>query len=208
MGPLADCQPLDHPAITRIDDCDIVTAHVGDQDLTIVPNHPGRRFSHRHVPGQRHLAQIDRGETVSALQGDKHHRAVRAVVEVARHGFQRETLHQFVTASLVDIDLGAGERGDHQKFAVRAEAELIGIRYRQPPTDREADRVEEQHFVGDGVANQQFTTVGGKGPMMRFAQNRNSADFGLAIDVDNTERCRRGIHHQNRAASLGMGCEQ
>ncbi len=202
-----DDAPL-HASVDRVHHGEIVGSHVGDQHLSVVPQHARRRAADRRGPAQLHGAKVDGRQSIAALEAHEHHRTVRRVRQMAGHRGDREAVNELQRGAVVDVDLVAQQAVDGEVFAVRTEAELVRISHGKAAKQRESRRVVVQQLVGPAVADQQAAPVRSQRPVMRLAQHRDAADFLHGGGVDHRQRRAGGVHHQHRAGAGGGGaCE-
>jgi hypothetical protein len=80
---------------------------------------------------------------------------------------------------------------------------LVGIRDGQALLQGSGSRVEEQHLVSDGVADQQALAVRAERQVVRLAQHRDTAELLLGGHVDQADRGAAGIDDEGEAGRRG-----
>lgn len=106
---------------------------------------------------------------------------------MARRRGDRNPGCQLHRSSVEDVDLVAQQLVDHEPFAVEAVAELIGVADGDVPFDGPVRQIEEQHLVGQGVADYQKTMFGCQRHVVRLPQHRDAPDFLPRDDVDQAD---------------------
>ena len=167
-----------------------------------MPHHARGSLADRFVPFDRQGLQVDRDQPVAVLQTDEHGRGIRRVVQMAGGRDDLEAFHQLQGLALIDIDLVARQGGGGEMVAIRAEPELIGVRHRHALLNGAGCRVQEQHLVAGGVADQQAFPIRTEHQMMRLPQHRDAPNFLQGTLIHDADRRGPGIEDKGHARSI------
>ena len=128
---------------------------------------------------------------------------------MARRRHHREALDQLEGRGVVDIHLVARQAVHHEELAVRAEAELIRVRHRHALLHLAGVRVEEQHLVPDGVADQQAACRPGSasGDAARAGRGCAATSLCVAMSMTLTE-APRGVDDEGDAGRIRAAAQQ
>ena len=104
--------------------------------------------------------------------------------------------------------LVARQAGHGQPLAVRAVLQLVWVAHHRPALHLASDRVEEDHRVARGVPDQQRAAVRRQHHVVRLAQDGDAGDLGMAIRVEQADRCLCRIDHEGQGTGDGNRGQQ